>query len=81
MDVSCGGKRVEEEDEEEGEREERSGHRLVVVNFSFLFLEMKKERTLFGVLFSLDKQHYTWVDCTRNSAVGVNYNTQDENNE
>lgn len=42
---------------------------------------MKKERTLFGVLFSLDKQHYTWVDCTRNSAVGVNYNTQDENNE
>lgn len=61
VDVSRGGKRVEEKNEEEGEMEERSGHRLVVVNslFSFIFLEMKKERTLFGVLFSLEKQHYT----------------------
>lgn len=38
---------------------------------------MKIERTLFGVLFSLEKQHYTLVDCTRTFVVGVNYNTQE----
>lgn len=43
MDVSRGEKRVEEKDEEEGEMEERSGHRLVVVNslFSFLFFSLR----------------------------------------
>ena len=49
----------------------------MVVNL--LFSPEMKRKNPFLVFFSLKDEH-NYNDCTRNYDVGVNYNTQDENN-